>query len=65
MDMDELRSNPFSAGLRRLLTETLQDGERVVWQGQPDGIAHMMMWRFLWWVGARQTLARFFRDTLR
>ncbi|TPQ37596.1 hypothetical protein C2U70_10690 [Bradyrhizobium guangdongense] len=49
--MDELRSHPFSAGLRRLLTETLEDGERLIWQGQPDGVAHMMMWRFSWWIG--------------
>ena len=51
MSMDEIRSTLFSAGLRRLLTEALQPGERVVWQGQPDGIANMMMWRFLWWIG--------------
>jgi hypothetical protein len=51
MDMDELRSTLFSAGLRRLLAETLQSGERVLWQGQPDGVARMMMWRFLWWTG--------------
>jgi hypothetical protein len=49
--MDELRSTLFLAGLRRLLAETLQPGERVLWQGQPDGVAHTMMWRFLWWVG--------------
>lgn len=49
--MDELRSNPFLAGLQRLLTETLQDGERIVWQGQPDGVQRMLMWRFLWWIG--------------
>ncbi|MBI5323527.1 MAG: hypothetical protein HZB49_29175 [Bradyrhizobium sp.] len=49
--MDELRSTPFSGGLRRLLSKTLQPGERVLWQGQPDGVARMMMWRFLWWVG--------------
>lgn len=49
--MDELRATPFSAGLRRLLAESLQDGEQVVWQGQPDGIAHATMWRFLWWIG--------------
>ena len=49
--MDEIRSTLFSAGLRRLLTETLQPGERVLWQGQPDAIANMMMWRFLWWIG--------------
>ncbi|MBR1129806.1 hypothetical protein [Bradyrhizobium iriomotense] len=49
--MDEIRATPFSAGLRRLLAETLQDGEQVVWQGQPDGVARMMMWRFLWWIG--------------
>ena len=23
----------------------------MLWQGQPDAIADMMMWRFLWWVG--------------
>jgi hypothetical protein len=51
MEMDELRSTPFSAGLRRLLAETLQPGERVLWQGRPDGVARMMMWRFLWWIG--------------
>ena len=51
MSMDEIRSTLFSAGLRRLLTEALQPGECVVWQGQPDGIANMMMWRFLWWIG--------------
>ena len=49
--MDEIRSTLFSAGLRRLLSETLQPGERVLWQGQPDGIANMMMWRYLWWIG--------------
>ena len=51
MSMDEVRSTLFLAGLRRLLTRTLQSGERVLWQGQPDAIADMMMWRFLWWVG--------------
>lgn len=51
MTMDELRSTLFSAGLRRLLSETLEPGERVLWQGQPDGVADMMMWRFLWWIG--------------
>lgn len=49
--MDELRATPFSAGLRRLLADTLEDGERVLWQGQPDGVANMMMWRLLWWIG--------------
>ncbi|MCP3409639.1 hypothetical protein [Bradyrhizobium sp. CCGB01] len=49
--MDEIRATPFSAGLRRLLAEALQDGEHVVWQGRPDGVARMMMWRFLWWIG--------------
>ena len=49
--MDELRSTIFSARLRRLLTEALQPGERVLWQGQPDGVARMMMWRALWWIG--------------
>ena len=51
MSMDEIRSTLFLAGLRRLLTKTLQSGERVLWQGQPDAIADMMMLRFLWWVG--------------
>ncbi len=49
--MDELRPTPFSAGLRRLLAESLQDGEQVIWQGQPDCIARAGMWRFLWWIG--------------
>jgi hypothetical protein len=51
MSMDEVRSTLFLAGLRRLLTRTLQSGERVLWQGQPDAVADMLMWRFLWWVG--------------
>ncbi|WP_092192521.1 hypothetical protein [Bradyrhizobium sp. cf659] len=49
--MDEIRATPFSAGLRSLRIEALQDGEQVVWQGQPDGVARMIMWRFLWWTG--------------
>lgn len=49
--MDELRSTIFSASLQRLLREALQPGERILWQDQPDGIARMMMWRFLWWIG--------------
>jgi hypothetical protein len=44
---DELRATLFSAVLRRLLAEALQDGEQVVWQGQPDGIARAAIWRFL------------------
>lgn len=51
MDMDELRSTPFTKGLRQVLADTLQPGERVLWQGQPDGVARMMMWRLLWWIG--------------
>lgn len=51
MSLDEIRSTLFAAGLRRLLIRTLQPGERVLWQGQPDAIADMMMWRFLWWIG--------------
>ncbi|MFH1346308.1 MAG: hypothetical protein ABIL01_34670 [Pseudomonadota bacterium] len=51
MTLDEIRSTLFAAGLRRLLIRTLQPGERVLWQGQPDAIADMMMWRFLWWIG--------------
>ncbi|WP_441237082.1 hypothetical protein [Bradyrhizobium sp. 930_D9_N1_4] len=49
--MDEIRATLFSAGLRRLRGEALQDGEKVLWQSQPDGIARMLMWRFLWWIG--------------
>ena len=49
--MDELRSTIFSAGLRRLLTDALQPGERVLWQGQPDGMARMWMWRLFWGIG--------------
>ncbi len=49
--MNGIRATPFSAGLERLRAESLQDGERVIWQGQPDGVAHMMMWRYLWWIG--------------
>ncbi|MFK4726531.1 hypothetical protein ABIE89_007631 [Bradyrhizobium niftali] len=49
--MDEIRATPFSAGLRRLCIEALEDGEQVVWQGRPDGVARMMMWRLLWWIG--------------
>ena len=49
--MDEIRSTIFSAPLQRLLTATLQPGERVIWQSQPDGFARMMMWRFLCWIG--------------
>lgn len=51
MSMDEIRSTLFAAGLRRLLIKTLQPGERVIWQGQPDAVADMLMLRFLWWVG--------------
>ena len=51
MVLDEVRSTLFSAGLRRLLAATLHPGERVLWQGQPDAFADMMMWRFLWWIG--------------
>lgn len=51
MAMDEIRSTLFTASLRRLLAETLQDGEQVIWQGHPDGVARMMMWRVLWWIG--------------
>ena len=57
--MDEIRSTIFSAPLRRLLSEALQPGERVLWQAQPDGIARMMMWRFLWWVGIPWLLLAF------
>jgi len=49
--MDEIRSTIFSFRLRQLLTEALQPGERVLWQDQPDGVARMMMWRLLWWIG--------------
>ena len=49
--MNGLRATPFSEGLQRLRAKSLHDGERVIWQGQPDGVAHMMMWRYLWWIG--------------
>ena len=49
--MDEIRSTLFTAKLRWLLAQALQRGERVLWQGQPDGVARMMFWRFLWWIG--------------
>lgn len=45
-----MRSTLFSAGLRRLRDETLDDKERVIWQGQPDPLADMLMLRFLWWI---------------
>ena len=51
MSIDEIRSTLFTAKLRWLLGQALQRGERVLWQGQPDGIARMMFWRFLWWIG--------------
>lgn len=51
MSLNEVRSTLFSAGLRRLLLQTLQPGERVLWQSQPDAIADFMMWRWLWWIG--------------
>ncbi len=51
MSMNEGRSTLLSAGLRRRLIRTLQPGERVLWQGQPDAIADMLMWRSLWWIG--------------
>src|SRR6188768_2434106 len=51
MSMDEIRSTLLSAKLQRLLAEALQRGERVLWQGQPDAVADLMMWRFLWWIG--------------
>jgi hypothetical protein len=37
--------------LLRLLDETLDDDERVIWQARPDAWTDMMMWRCLWWVG--------------
>ena len=52
MSMDEIRSTLFTAKLRWLLGQALQRGERVLWQGQPDGVARMMFWRFLWWIGS-------------
>ncbi|MET3839308.1 hypothetical protein ABIE49_001386 [Bradyrhizobium sp. OAE829] len=51
MSIDEIRSTLFTAKLRWLLGQALQRGERVLWQGQPDGVARMMLWRFLWWIG--------------
>ncbi len=37
--------------LLTLLDKTLQDDERVIWQGRPDAWTNMMMLRFLWWFG--------------
>jgi len=51
MTLDDIRSTLFAAALRQLLADTLQPSERVLWQGQPDGLAIMRMWRFLWWAG--------------
>jgi hypothetical protein len=39
------------SSLLKLLEKTLDDGERVLWQGCPDAWTDMMMLRFLWWVG--------------
>ena len=39
------------APLIKLLAATLDDNERVIWQGRPDAWADMMMLRMLWWVG--------------
>ena len=50
-DMIDARSNPFSDRLNRLLREALGDNERVLWQAHPDGLAHMLMFRFMWWIG--------------
>jgi len=37
--------------LLRLRDDTLDDGERVLWQSRPDAWSDMMMLRFLWWIG--------------
>ncbi len=37
--------------LLKLLAETIDDDERVIWQGRPDAWTDMMMLRFLWWIG--------------
>ena len=50
-DMIDARSNPFSDRLHRLLREALGDNERVLWQAHPDALAHMLMFRFMWWIG--------------
>ena len=50
MTIDEIRSTLFSAGLRRLRDDTLDDKERIIWQGQPNPLADMLMFRFLWWI---------------
>ena len=41
----------ISPSLLRLLDDTLDDGERVLWQSRPDAWTNMMMLRFLWWIG--------------
>jgi hypothetical protein len=37
--------------LLRQLGDTLDDGERVLWQSRPDAWTDMMTLRFLWWIG--------------
>lgn len=41
----------ISPSLLRLLDDTLDEGERVLWQSRPDAWTDMMMLRFLWWIG--------------
>ena len=50
-DMDENRANPFSGRLHRLLRDALSDNERVLWRAHPDALSHMLMFRFMWWIG--------------
>jgi len=37
--------------LLRLLDESLQENERVLWQGRPDAWADLKMTRITWWLG--------------
>jgi hypothetical protein len=49
--------------LRKLLNESLQDGERVLWQGRPHAWADLKMASVTWWLGmpwiAMTALAKF------
>lgn len=41
----------FVPGLQRLLDRSLQPGERVLWQGEPDPVIGMLVLRVLWPIG--------------
>lgn len=41
----------FAPALQRLLDKTLQPGERLLWQGEPDPVNGMLTLRVLWLIG--------------